>query len=143
MHLLAKASAEFNYDLKLHEIARIWKGGCIIRAAFLDVIYKGFDSNRNLQHLLLEDQVQTIVRETTPAIREVTTKMLTAGISIPSYLNALSYFDALRSENMPSNLIQAQRDYFGAHTYELIGQEGSFHSDWKMEQGVITQNVKH
>jgi 6-phosphogluconate dehydrogenase len=60
--------------------------------------------------------------------------MLTAGISMPSYLSALSYFDSLRSENMPSNLIQAQRDYFGAHTYELIGKEGSFHSEWKMNQ---------
>jgi 6-phosphogluconate dehydrogenase len=143
MHLLAKASAEFNYDLKLYEIARIWKGGCIIRAAFLDVIYKGFDSNRSLQHLLLEEQVQSIISETTAATREIAAKMIMAGISIPSYVNALSYFDALRSENMPSNLIQAQRDYFGAHTYELIGKEGSFHSEWKMEPGMITQNIKH
>ena len=143
MHLLAKASAEFHYDLKLHEIARIWKGGCIIRAAFLDIIYKSFDATRGLQHLLLDEKVQAIINETTVATREVASKMLWAGISIPSYVNALSYFDALRSENMPSNLIQAQRDYFGAHTYELIGKEGSFHSEWKTEQGSITQNIKH
>lgn len=143
MHLLSKASAEFNYNLQLHEIARIWKGGCIIRAAFLDTIYKGFDSNRNLQHLLLDEQVQTIINETSAPTREIAAKMLTIGISVPSYVNALSYFDALRSENMPSNLIQAQRDYFGAHTYELIGKEGTFHSEWKTEPGMTTQKMKH
>lgn len=134
MHLLSKASAEFAYDLKLHEIARIWKGGCIIRAAFLDIIYRGYEANQNLQHLLLDDKVQGIITETTGPTREIVTKMLSAGVSIPCYASALSYFDALRSENMSSNLIQAQRDYFGAHTYELIGREGSFHSEWKMNQ---------
>jgi 6-phosphogluconate dehydrogenase len=132
MHLLSKASAEFGYDLKLHEIARIWKGGCIIRAAFLDIIYKGYESDRNLQHLLLDNRVQGIITEITSSTREIVAKLVSAGISVPCYANALSYFDALRSENMPSNLIQAQRDYFGAHTYELIGKEGSFHSEWKI-----------
>jgi 6-phosphogluconate dehydrogenase len=132
MHLLSKASAEFGYDLKLHEIARIWKGGCIIRAELLDIIYKGYESDRNLQHLLLDNSVQGIITEITSSTREIVAKLVSAGISVPCYANALSYFDALRSENMPSNLIQAQRDYFGAHTYELIGKEGSFHSEWKI-----------
>jgi 6-phosphogluconate dehydrogenase len=130
MHLLAKASADYGYDLKLQEIARIWKGGCIIRASFLEIIRKAFDTNPQLQHLLLDSQVKKIINESAPSIREVIMKLIPAGISIPSYASALSYFDALRTESMPSNLIQAQRDYFGAHTYELIGKEGSFHSDW-------------
>ena len=134
MHLLSKASTEFAYDLKLHEIARIWKGGCIIRAAFLDVIYRAYESDKSLQHLLLDKNVNNLINETTASTREVVAKLVFAGISVPCYTNALSYFDALRSENMPSNLIQAQRDYFGAHTYELIGKEGSFHSEWKINQ---------
>lgn len=134
MHLLAKASAEFGYDLKLHEIARIWRGGCIIRAAFLDIIYKAYESDRTLQHLLMDQNVQAIIKEISGTTREIISKLISAGISVPCYANALSYFDALRSENMPSNLIQAQRDYFGAHTYELIGKEGTFHSEWKVGQ---------
>lgn len=132
MHLLSKASVDLGYDLKLAEIARIWKGGCIIRAAFLDIIYKGYKSNPNLPHILLNEPVKSIITQTTGSIREVVAKLMRAGISIPCYANALSYFDALRSENMPTNLIQAQRDYFGAHTYEIIGKEGSFHSDWNV-----------
>ena len=132
MHLLSKASAEFKYDLKLQEIARIWKGGCIIRAAFLDTVYKAYDSKKELEHLLLDDNVQKVIEETVDAAREVVAKLVSVGISIPCYANALGYFDALKSENLPSNLIQAQRDYFGAHTYELIGKEGSFHSEWNI-----------
>jgi 6-phosphogluconate dehydrogenase len=132
MHLLAKASLDFGYELNLREIAKIWKGGCIIRASFLEVIRNAYDTNPQLQHLLLDSQVQKTINETSPAIRELISKLIPAGISIPSYTSALSYFDALRSKNMPSNLIQAQRDYFGAHTYELVGKEGSFHSDWKI-----------
>jgi 6-phosphogluconate dehydrogenase len=132
MHLLSKASTEFGFDLKLHEIARIWRGGCIIRAAFLDTIFKAFSSDRTLQHLLLDADVKNIIDETVAPAREIVSKLVSAGISAPTFASTLGYFDALRSENMPSNLIQAQRDYFGAHTYELIGKEGTFHSEWKI-----------
>ena len=132
MHLLSKASTEFGFDLKLHEIARIWRGGCIIRAAFLDTIFKAFSSDRTLQHLLLDADVKKIIDETVAPAREIVSKLVSAGISAPTFASTLGYFDALRSENMPSNLIQAQRDYFGAHTYELIGKEGTFHSEWKI-----------
>jgi len=132
MQLFSKASVEFGYELKLHEIARIWKGGCIIRAAFLEIIHQGYEANPNLPHLILNEQVQKIIKETAPSMRKVVSGMVSSGTSIPCYANALSYFDALRSENMPSNLIQAQRDYFGAHTYEMIGKEGSFHSQWNV-----------
>jgi 6-phosphogluconate dehydrogenase len=130
MHLLARASATYDYKLKLNEIAKIWRGGCIIRASFLEIIHEAFQANPGLQHLLLDTQVQSIVKTTIPAAREMVTKMMAAGISISAYSSTLSYFDALRSERMTSNLIQAQRDYFGAHTYELIGKEGSFHNIW-------------
>ncbi|MBC7828289.1 MAG: NADP-dependent phosphogluconate dehydrogenase [Chitinophagaceae bacterium] len=143
MHLLAKASVDLGYDLKLAEIARIWRGGCIIRAAFLDVIHNAYKSDQQLQHLLLDGQLKKIINETCEPTREVVSELMIAGISIPCYANALSYFDALRSENMPSNLIQAQRDYFGAHTYELVGKEGSFHSEWNLEPEAKIQNIQH
>jgi len=130
MHLLSKASVAYDYNLKLDEIAKIWRGGCIIRTSFLETIYHAFKTNPALSHLLLDKDVQSILDKITPVAREIVIKAITAGISIPAYTATLSYFDALRSEHMPSNLIQAQRDYFGAHTYELIGKEGSFHTDW-------------
>jgi 6-phosphogluconate dehydrogenase len=130
MHLLSKASVAYDYKLKLDEIAKIWRGGCIIRASFLELIYHAFRSNPDLPHLLLDKDVQAIIQKIIPVAREVIVRTMSEGISIPAYANTLSYFDAIRSEQMPSNLIQAQRDYFGAHTYELIGKEGSFHTDW-------------
>jgi 6-phosphogluconate dehydrogenase len=130
MHLLSKASIAYDYKLKLDEIAKIWRGGCIIRASFLEIIRRAFQTNPGLQHLLSDKEVQLIIEKIVAVAREVVVKNIAAGISIPAYTNTLSYFDALRSEQMPSNLIQAQRDYFGAHTYELIGKEGSFHTDW-------------
>jgi 6-phosphogluconate dehydrogenase len=131
MHLLSKASVAYDYKLKLDDIAKIWRGGCIIRASFLETIHHAFKTNSALSHLLLDKDVQSIINKITPVAREVVLKAIAAGISIPAYTATLSYFDALRSEQMPSNLIQAQRDYFGAHTYELTGMEGSFHTDWK------------
>jgi 6-phosphogluconate dehydrogenase len=130
MHLLSKASVVYDYKLKLDEIAKIWRGGCIIRASFLEIIYNAFHKDHELSHLILQKEVQTIIKKTEPIAREVVVQLITAGISIPAYTNALSYFDALCTGQMPANLIQAQRDYFGAHTYELIGKEGSFHTDW-------------
>jgi 6-phosphogluconate dehydrogenase len=130
MHLLSKASFAYDYKLKLDEIAKLWRGGCIIRASFLEIIYSAFKTNSSLSHLLLDQDVRSIINKITPVAREIVVKAITGGISIPAYTATLSYFDALRSEQMPSNLIQAQRDYFGAHTYELIRKEGSFHTDW-------------
>lgn len=130
MHLLSKASADYNYSLRLEEIAKIWRGGCIIRAAFLENIYSAWKKNPSLSHLLLDEEVSMIIKSTEAAAREVAVKCMEAGVSIPAYTSALNYFDAIRSEALPSNLIQAQRDYFGAHTYELTGREGVFHTTW-------------
>ncbi len=130
MALLSKASSEFKYELKLAEIAKIWRGGCIIRSGFLSEIFNAFQKDNNLQHLLLDAGVQRLIAETLPGIRAVLSKAVEAGIAMPAYAASLSYFDNLRNNQMPSNLIQAQRDYFGAHTYELIGKEGVFHTKW-------------
>ena len=130
MHLLSIASAEYKLELNLSAIAKIWRGGCIIRATFLQVIFDAFEKDNNLAHLLLDTQVQSLVNETLPGMRTVVAAAVTAGVAIPGYSAALSYFDTIRSSRMPSNLIQAQRDYFGAHTYELIGKEGVFHTEW-------------
>jgi 6-phosphogluconate dehydrogenase len=133
LHLLAKASVDFSYNLDLEKISRIWRGGCIIRAAFLEVICNAFKKDPALQHLLVDSEVAGLVQQAVPGTRKTISALMGAGISVPAYSTSLNYFEALRSEHMPSNLIQAQRDYFGAHTFELIGKEGFFHNDWIVE----------
>jgi 6-phosphogluconate dehydrogenase len=130
MHVLSQASTEFKYELKMDRIARIWRGGCIIRSAFLEDIYQAYKSNPGLTHLLLDGGIQKKVSGLLPQVRAVLSNAILGGIAMPAYTAALSYFDAFRSERMPSNLIQAQRDFFGAHTYERIDKEGVFHTQW-------------
>lgn len=131
MHLLFKASQSYNYNLQLAQIAKIWRGGCIIRAAFLENIFEAFQNNPLMENLLEDKSIQTIVKDNLTATRDVVTSAILKGIAIPAFAASLTYFDSLRSERLPSNLIQAQRDYFGAHTYELLGKEGVFHADWE------------
>lgn len=130
MHLLSKASQEYGYDLQLAEIARIWRGGCIIRSGFLNDIFNAYQQAPALEHLLLDAQVGKLVQEAAPGARTVIAAAITAGLAVPAYAASITYFDSFRTARMPSNLIQAQRDYFGAHTYELIGHEGVFHTQW-------------
>ena len=130
MHLLSLASAEYKYELQLAEIAKIWRGGCIIRSGFLNDIFTAYKKNNDLTHLLLDDGVQKLVTASLPGARTLVSTAVAAGIAIPAYASAISYFDNLRNKRMPSNLIQAQRDYFGAHTYELTGKEGVYHTQW-------------
>jgi 6-phosphogluconate dehydrogenase len=130
MHLLSQASREYGYGLKLERIAQIWRGGCIIRSAFLEDIYQAFKNDANLPHLLLDRNIQKTISVLLPATRSVLTAAIRSGIAMPAFSAALSYFDSFRSERMPSNLIQAQRDYFGAHTYERVDKEGVFHTQW-------------
>ena len=131
MHLLFKASQNYNYNLQLDQIAKIWRGGCIIRAAFLENIFEAYQNNPQMEHLLEDKSIQKLVKESLDSTRTVVSSAIKNGIAIPAYAASLSYFDSLRSEQLPSNLIQAQRDFFGAHTYELIGKEGVFHTDWE------------
>ncbi|MDJ0367866.1 NADP-dependent phosphogluconate dehydrogenase [Hymenobacter sp. H14-R3] len=148
MHMLARASEEFKYDLQLATIAKIWRGGCIIRSTFLNDIFNAYESDNKLAHLLLDKNVQALVQGSAEGSRAIIAAAVTAGLAVPAYTSALGYFDAFRTARLPSNLIQAQRDYFGAHTYELIGKEGVFHTQWtglraKLEEPAgPTANVK-
>ena len=130
MHLLFKASQAYEYHLQLDQVAKIWRGGCIIRAAFLEDMYNAYKQNANLEHLFTDKTIQSLLQESLPGMREIVSGALMNGLAVPAYAATLSYFDTISSARMPSNLIQAQRDYFGAHTYELLGKEGVFHTDW-------------
>ncbi len=132
MHLLSQASKEFSYNLKLENIALIWRGGCIIRSSFLEDIYQAYKRDSTLDHLLVDGNIQEKVNGLRSSARVVLSAAISGGIAMPAHTAALSYLDTLSSEHMPSNLIQAQRDYFGAHTYEKIGKEGVFHTQWQI-----------
>lgn len=130
MALLYKASQEFNYNLNLGEMARIWKGGCIIRAGFLNKIKKAFDENPSLPNLLLAPEFKQTILDRQDAWREVIITAAKLGIAVPAFSASLDYFDSYRRERLPQNLTQAQRDYFGAHTYQRTDKEGTFHTEW-------------
>jgi 6-phosphogluconate dehydrogenase len=132
MALLSKASSEYNFNLNLAEIARIWKGGCIIQAGFLDKIKKAFNANPNLSNLLLASEFKQSIVDRQSAWRTVLATANQLGIAVPAFSSSLDYFDSYRRATLPQNLTQAQRDYFGAHTYERVDQpRGEFsHTEW-------------
>ncbi|RAQ43368.1 phosphogluconate dehydrogenase (NADP(+)-dependent, decarboxylating) [Arthrospira sp. O9.13F] len=132
MALIGKASQEFNYHLNLGEIARIWKGGCIIRAGFLNKIKQAYDHNPQLPNLLLAPEFKQTILDRQSAWREVLVTANTMGIPVPAFSASLDYFDSYRRVSLPQNLTQAQRDYFGAHTYERIDKPRGqfFHTEW-------------
>ncbi len=132
MALLSKASTEFNYNLDLAETARIWKGGCIIRAGFLDKIKTAFKDNPRLANLLLAPEFKQTILDRQDAWREVLATSNSLGIPVPAFSASLDYFDSYRRDRLPQNLTQAQRDYFGAHTYERIDKPRGefFHTEW-------------
>lgn len=131
MHQLADASQEYGYELDLGEIAKIWRAGCIIRAALLADITDAYKTEPALQNLLLSPAFVDKVKSTVDAARELVSYGATNGIPLPGLSNALTYFDAYTSQRLPLNLIQAQRDYFGSHTYERLDREGIFHTEWE------------
>lgn len=124
------ASEEYNWNLSYGEIAMIFRGGCIIRAQFLQKIKDAFDRDANLNNLLLDPYFKNIAEGYQGALREVVSSAVLNGIPVPGLSAALSYFDSYRTETLPANLIQAQRDYFGAHTYQRVDKEGTFHTEW-------------
>lgn len=125
------ASEEYGWDLKYGEIAMIFRGGCIIRAQFLQKIKEAYDRNPDLQNLLLDPYFKNIVENYQSALREIISIAVRHGIPVPCFSAALAYYDSYRSETLPANLLQAQRDYFGAHTYERIDKVGIFHTNWQ------------
>ena len=132
MALLNKASCEFEFNLNLSEIARIWKGGCIIRAGFLDKIMQAFNNKPDLANLLLAPEFKQSILDRQAAWHEVLSTANQLGIAVPAFSSSLNYFDSYRRANLPQNLTQAQRDYFGAHTYERTDRpRGEFvHTEW-------------
>ncbi|WP_405117751.1 NADP-dependent phosphogluconate dehydrogenase [Paenibacillus sp. FSL H8-0317] len=124
------ASDEYGWDLKYGNIAMIFRGGCIIRSQFLQNIKEAYDKDAELKNLLLDPYFQNIVESYQGAWREVIAAAVKQGIPVPGFSSALSYYDSYRTERLPANLLQAQRDYFGAHTFKRVDKEGSFHFQW-------------
>jgi 6-phosphogluconate dehydrogenase len=131
MHQLADASREYGYELDLGVIAKIWRAGCIIRAALLEDITEAFRADRKLENLLLAPAFIPKIQATLSSARTLVALSANSGIPLPALSNSLSYFDAITSERLPLNLIQAQRDHFGSHTYERTDREGIFHTEWE------------
>ncbi len=127
--LLKAASAKYGYNMDLQTIAKIWRGGCIIRSAVLEDIQKAF-SNKELPFLLLNPAFSKIISDNQDGLRKVVNMASSAGIAAPAMMASLGFLDAFRSERLPANLIQAQRDFFGSHTYERSDREGTFHTQW-------------
>jgi 6-phosphogluconate dehydrogenase len=130
MVLLQAASKEYQYDLKLQDIASIWRGGCIIRASLLEDIHAAFSGQPVLSNLLMDDKLSQKLMATQKSMRELLQLSVANGIPVPAFMTSLTYFDGYRSAWLPANLLQAQRDYFGAHTYERLDREGTFHTNW-------------
>lgn len=127
---LRAASKEYEWNLDYGKIAMIWRGGCIIRAQFLQKIKDAYDREADLANLLLDPYFKDIVEEYQQSLREVVALAIKNGIPVPTFASAVAYFDSYRSEDLSANLIQAQRDYFGAHTYKRKDKEGTFHTNW-------------
>lgn len=130
--MMKLAAAEYKWDLKYGEIALMWRGGCIIRAKFLGDIKAAFDKNPELANLLLDPFFKKVIDDCQHAWRKVIATAVQMGIPVPTFSSALAYYDSYRSERLPANLLQAQRDYFGAHTYERVDKPRGefFHTDW-------------
>jgi 6-phosphogluconate dehydrogenase len=141
--LLRAAAAEYHWDLKFGEIAFMWRGGCIIRAQFLGRIKEAFERKPGLANLLLHPYFRKVVRKAQRGWRHVVRTAVQLGIPLPAMSTALAYFDAYRSERLPANLLQAQRDYFGAHTYERIDRPRGefFHTNWTGSGGTTSAST--
>jgi len=133
MRLIQSGSQEYKWDINLREMARIWKGGCIIRARFLDTIMQAYERRPDLPNLLLDDEFAAHIRDAQAAWRYAVTTAQGLGISLPAMSASLAYFDGYRTRELPQNLTQAQRDFFGSHTYERADKPGSaaVHTDWE------------
>ena len=134
MSLLQRASKEYHYDLKLDEVARIWRGGCIIRSVLLEDILSAYSDEPTLPNLMVNNQLALKLEQCQDGFRLAIKTAIETGIPAPAMMASLAYFDGYRRGWLPANLIQAQRDYFGAHTYERIDRKGIFHTQWDQKQ---------
>jgi 6-phosphogluconate dehydrogenase len=128
--LFAAAGKHYNWTLNFGDIATIWRGGCIIRAKFLNRIKEAFDRSPQLENLMLDPFFSSLLEGNQANWRHAVAIAVQAGVAVPAFSASLAYFDSYRQERLPANLLQAQRDYFGAHTYERIDKPGSFHTEW-------------
>ena len=135
--LMRLAAKEYNWNLNYGEIALLWRGGCIIRAQFLERIKEAFDKNPAIDNLLLDDFFHASIDRCQKAWREVVAQAVLMGVPVPAFSSALAYFDGYRSACLPANLLQAQRDYFGAHTYERVDKprKEAYHTEWTEHSG--------
>jgi 6-phosphogluconate dehydrogenase len=138
--LLAEAAKQYKWDLNYGEIALVWRAGCIIRSAFLGKIKEAFDRNPKLTNLLLDDYFHGVIERCQASWRRVVVQAVEAGVPVPAFTTALSFYDGYRSERLPANLLQALRDYFGAHTYERVDQPRGkfFHTNWTGKGGSVS-----
>jgi len=140
--LMREAAKEFKWKLNFGSIALMWRGGCIIRSVFLGNIKQAFEKDANLSNLLLDDFFKTEIQKCQAAWRRVVSQAVMLGIPTPAFSTALAFFDGYRSETLPANLIQAQRDYFGAHTYERNDEPGKFvHTNWTGRGGNVSSST--
>ena len=128
--VLEAASKKFSWALPMATIARVWRAGCIIRSQFLDTIATAYELNKGLTNLLVAPDFITMMQGATPALRHIVARGAQEGLPLPALSSALSYFDSYRQQRGTANLIQAQRDFFGAHGFKRLDAEGDFHGPW-------------
>lgn len=131
LSMLHKASEELKMEIPLADVVKIWRGGCIIRSTLLEDFYKAYKSTSDLPNILLNKDIASLLQSKEASLRSVLVKAIQSKIAVTGLMSALGYFDAYTTERMPTNLIQAQRDFFGAHTYQRLDKEGSFHTQWQ------------
>jgi 6-phosphogluconate dehydrogenase len=141
--LMREAAKEYGWNLNYGGIALMWRGGCIIRSVFLGKIKEAFDKNPDLNNLLLDDYFREVIEGCQASWRKVVTKAVELGVPVPAFTTALAFYDGFRSERLPANLLQAQRDYFGAHTYERVDQPRGkfFHTNWTGTGGDVSAST--
>lgn len=130
LSMLHHASNGLKMDIPLHNVVKIWRGGCIIRSTLLEIFYKAYSKDGSLSNILFDDDIRSIMQSKEQSLRNVINNAVQSKIAVPGIMSALGYFDTYTTGRMPTNLLQAQRDYFGAHTYERIDQPGKFHTEW-------------
>jgi 6-phosphogluconate dehydrogenase len=141
MELLGAASMQYHWDLNFGDIATIWRGGCIIRAKFLNRIVEAYQRDRALHNLLLDSYFTDIIAKTQENWRLAVAAAVNQGIAVPAFAASLGYFDSYRSARLPANLLQAQRDFFGAHNYERVDKPGVFHTEWIKSDGTPVEKT--
>jgi 6-phosphogluconate dehydrogenase len=141
--LLRQAAKEEGWKLNLGGIALMWRGGCIIRSRFLNKIKEAFDKNPNLSNLLLDEFFSRTLNEYQASWRRANIKAIEHGVPTPAFSTALAFYDGIRTARLPANLLQAQRDYFGAHTYERVDKPRGefFHTNWTGKGGRVASGV--